>query len=477
MENLKEKTAKGLFWGVLNNGTTQILNVIIGILLGRLLTPADYGIVGVLSIFTAIASALQASGFTQGLINLKSPTSNDYNSVFWFNISASTVLYTLLFFCAPLIADFFHQPCLVDVSRLVFLCLPISALGIACNGYMLKNMMNREIAIVNILALISSGITGVVLALNGYSYWSLAWQQLIYIVVTNIVRFYYVSWRPTLHIDFGPVKRMFGFCVKLLITNIINTLNQYMLTFVFGRLFSISAVGNYSQASKWSIMASTTVSGTIGQVAQTVLVSVNDERDREKRVFRKMLRFTAFLSFPALFGLALISREFILLTIGEKWIDSISLLQILCIGAAFLPFYTLYQNLAISSGKSNIYMWCNICQIVLQLILILAFYRQGIKMVVYAYSAFTILWLLVWQFIASRLIGVRIIDSLKDIVPFMVIALTVMVATYYMTYQISNNLFLLLSRILIAAALYCLIMRLTGAKVMDECIRFVLRKN
>ena len=473
---MKEKTAKGLLWGAVNNGTMQVLNVVFGIVLGRLLSPEEYGIVGVLAIFTAIAGALQAGGFTQGLVNLKSPTDNDYNSVFWFNILVSLSLYAALFVSAPLIAAFFHQPCLVAVSRIMFLCLPISALGIACNGYMIKNMMNREIAITNFTALALSGIAGIVLAFNGFSYWSLVCQQLAYIIITNIVRFYYVSWRPRLHVDFGPVKGMFKFCVKLLITNIINTLNQHLLTFVFGRLFPISAVGNYSQASKWNLMASSTISGTIGQVAQPVLVSIQDEKDREIRVFRKLMRFTAFLSFPTMFGLSLVSEEFLLLTIGEQWAGSAVLLQVLCIGGAFLPFYVLYQNLTISNGKSNVYMWCNIGQILIQLTIIFAFYPQGILPVVWAYSIFNVLWLFVWQAIAHRLTGLRFVDVVRDMMPFLVISATVMGVTYLLTRDIRSYAALLASRVLIAALLYVAIMKLTRAKVMDECIKFVFHK-
>ena len=144
MDDLKEKTAKGLFWGAMSNGMTQVLNLVIGIFLARLLSPAEYGIVGVLTIFTAIAGAMQAGGFSSGLINIKNPTRNDYNSVFWLNISVSAILYVVLFFCAPLIAAFFKQPCLVMVSRVVFLSLPISAVTIVSNVYLIKNMMNRE---------------------------------------------------------------------------------------------------------------------------------------------------------------------------------------------------------------------------------------------------------------------------------------------------------------------------------------------
>lgn len=477
MENLKEKTARGLMWGAVNNGAMQVLYVVFGIVLGRLLTPAEYGIVGVLAIFTAIAGAIQASGFTQGLINLKSPTARDYNSVFWFNMLASVTLYAILFFCAPLIARFFHQPCLTEVSRVLFLCLPISAVSIACNSYLLKNMRNKEIAVINLSAILISGITGTIMAFNGFSYWSLVWQQLIYNIVTNIGRYIYARWRPSMKIDFGPVKEMFGFCSKLLITNILNTLNQHLLTFVFGRLFPIHTVGNYTQASKWSNMAHSTVSNTLWQVVQPVFMAVNDDRERELRVFRKLLRFTAFLSFPIMFGLALVSREFILVTIGERWLGCVMLMRIICIGGAFMPFYVLFQNLSISKGRSDLYMWCNICQIVAQLVIILLLSNQNIEIIVGASAAFTILWLLAWQNIGHRLIGLSLWELLKDLVPFLVVALAVMVATYFLTASISQPIVLLLARVAIAAVLYVGAMRLLHAKVMEECFRFILRKN
>ena len=176
MENLKEKTAKGLFWGAMSNGMTQVLNLVFGIFLPRLLTPAEYGIVGVLTIFTAIAGAMQSGGFGAGLINIKHPTKNDYNSVFWLNISVSVTLYIILFLCAPLIATFFKQPCLVLVSRVVFLSLPISAIALVSGTYLTKNMMNRELAVISVTALVIAGITSIILALLKFSYWSLVGQ-------------------------------------------------------------------------------------------------------------------------------------------------------------------------------------------------------------------------------------------------------------------------------------------------------------
>ena len=473
---LKEKTAKGLLWGALNSGSTQLLNLIFGIFLGRLITPAEYGIVGVLSIFTLIAGNLQSSGFTQALVNLKAPRNEDYTAVFWFNTLTSFVLYALLFLSAPLIARFFHQPCLVEVSRFVFLSFVISSFGIAHNAYMTKNMMNRELAIIGAIALLCSGGVATFLAFYGFSYWSLAWQQIIYIMVLNIGRYYYTPWRPSWHFTFEPVRKMFGVSVKILITNIINTLSNNILTLLFGRLYPIKAVGDYSQAYKWNTMASAFVANAVGQVAQPVLASVKEEQGRSVRVFRKMLRFTAFLSFPAMFGLAIISNEFILLTIGKRWIDAVPLLQMLCIGGAFVPFYTLYQNVAISNGRSDIYMFCNIAQIVLQLVIIGFFYHLGINTMVMVYTLFTIVWLFVWQWTARRIIGLRFREVIKDVMPTLCIALLVMATTYFVTLSLHHLLLLLICRILIAALLYAAIMKLLHVEMMDELILFIKKR-
>ncbi|MGM9733360.1 MAG: lipopolysaccharide biosynthesis protein [Prevotella sp.] len=487
MDNLKEKTAKGLLWGALNSSTMQVLNLVFGIFLARMLSPHDYGIVGVLAIFSLIAGNLQSSGFTQGLTNIKQPTANDYNSVFWFNVSVSIVCYVVLFFCAPLIAWFFHSDELIPLSRFVFLGFLISSFGITRNAIMFKKIMARERAMTGFISLLISGACGIVLAYNGMAYWSLAWQSVLFVLIQNICRYYYTChlWRPSLHVDFTPIKKMFPFSVKILVTTIINTINNNVLTFIFGNLFPMKTVGNFSQAMKWDTMAYTTISGTIEQVAQPILVEIADDKDRELRVFRKMMRFTAFLVFPCLFGLSLVAEEFILVTISAKWIDSVPLLQILCIGGAFMPFYTMYQHLVISAGRSDIYMWCNIGQIILQIAIIITFHSFGIVTMVIAYTAFTIAWLGVWHIFAKRLIGIRYRDLFKDIAPFMLASAGVMIVTHYLTILLSNSIapyiatpyILLPLRIVIAGILYYGVMKVARAKIMDECISYVKRKR
>ncbi len=471
-QNLKQKTAQGLFWGILSSGGMQLLNLIIGIFLARLLSPGEYGIVGMIAIFTLIAGNLQESGFGVALINIKDIKHEDYNSVFWFNIIVSLVLYTVLFFCAPLIASFFHQPCLIKLSRFVFIAFIFAALGISPNAKLVRALKMKEKAIISLSALLISGIVGVVMAFNGFSYWSLATQQVLYNVVICIGRYSFAHWRPTLHIDFGPVKRMFAFSYKVLITAILSTVSNNVLTVIFGRLFPAQAVGNYYQANKWNTMANSLVTGTVSQMVQPVLVQVNDDLERRRRVFGKMLRFTAFLSFPLMFGLALVAPQLIIAAIGQQWQDSVPLLQILCLSGAFIPLYAVYQNLFLSLGKSDIYMWLNVAQIVLVVTAVLACHSLGITAMVIAFACINIFWLLAWQFFASKLIGYSYLQMLRDLLPFMFISLAVMMVTWFITMPITNIYLLMCARVVVAVLFYVLAMRLSGAKIYAESVGY-----
>ncbi len=472
-QTLKEKTAQGLFWGLFSSGGTQLLNLIIGIFLARLLSPGEYGIVGMIAIFTLIAGNLQDSGFGVALINVKDIKHNDYNSVFWFNIGVSALLYMVLFLLAPVIAAFYHQPCLTTLSRFVFLSFIFSALGIVPNAVLSRELRVKEKAIISVVALAVSGAVGVTMAWRGFSYWSLAVQQVLYNVITCAGRYFCARWVPTFSFDFSPVKRMFTFSYKVLITNVLNTINNNVLTVIFGRLFPAKDVGNYYQANKWNMMANQLVSNTIVQVAQPVLTRVNEECERQRRVFGKMLRFTAFMSFPVMFGLAFVAPQFIILAIGHQWEQSIPLLQILCMGGAFLPLYTVYQNLFLSQGKSDTYMWLCIGQIFIGIVTVLACRPLGFTAMVIAFAVINIVWLFAWQVFASKLIGYSLLSMLRDLLPFMLIALVVMGFTWLVTQHIHNLVFLLVSRVLIAAALYAMVMKLLKAKIFEECVDFI----
>lgn len=475
-QSLKEKTAKGLFWGGLSNGVQQLLNLFFGIFLSRILTPDDYGMVGMLSIFSLIAGSLQESGFIAALANKREISHKDYNAVFWFSTGLSACLYLILFFCAPLIAKFYNTPQLTALARYSFLGFFIASLGIAHSAYLFRNLMVKQKAIAVTIGLIASGTIGVTMAFLGFAYWGIATQSIVYVGTVNICYWRFSPWRPTLSFDFRPLKGMLSFSSKLLATNIFNHINNNILTVILGKFYSGQEVGYFTQANKWNSMGYSVVSGTVNSVAQPVLSTLSDDRERQQRAFRKMLRFTAFISFPAMLGLSLIAPELIILSITDKWLPSASILQLLCIGGAFIPVTNLYSNLIISKGKSNIYMWNTICLGIIQLVTMLLLYPYGIRTMISIYVAINICWLLVWHYFVWREIRLSLFMALKDVLPFAVIAAGVMAAAYYITIGITNLYLLIISKILIAALLYTAIMWLSRSVTFRESLHYIIKK-
>ena len=476
-QSLKDKTAKGLFWGGLSNGIQQLLNLFFGIFLARLLTPADYGMVGMLTIFSLIATTLQESGFTAALANKKDIKHEDYNAVFWFSISTSLCIYTLLFFCAPLIARFFNQPELTSLARYSFISFVISSTGVAQNAYMFRNLMVKQKAQSVIIGLLVSGTIGVTLAYHGYSYWGIATQSLAYVTTVMICYWFFSPWRPTFHFNLKPLRGMISFSSKMLATNIFSHLNNNIFSIILGKFYSEKEVGFFNQANKWNYMGHSLVSGMINGVAQPVLAQVADDKERQLRVFRKMMRFTAFVSFPAMFGLSFIAPELITIAITDKWMESAQILQLLCISGAFIPITSLCSNLIISKGKSNIYMWNTIALGLLQLLVMCTIYPHGIQTMIITYISINIAWLLVWHYFAWCEIRYRFIHLMMDIIPFLLIAGGVMVVTYFLTLKISNIHLLFISKIIIATLLYILIMWMSGAKTFKESIQYLNNKH
>lgn len=476
-ESLKEKTAKGLLWGGISNGVQQLLNLFFGVFLARLLTPDDYGMVGMLTIFSLIAGTIQESGFIPALINKKDIKHEDYNAVFWFSILTSLCLYTLLFFCAPLIARFFNQPELTSLARYSFLGFFISSTGVAHSAYFYKNLMVKQRAILNITALILSGTIGITMAYNGFSYWGIATQNIAYISTVMIGYWFYSPWRPTFQLDFTPLRKMIAFSSKMLATNIFNHLNNNIFSIILGKFYSEREVGYYNQANKWNYMGHSLISGMIHGVAQPVLTQVTNDKERQLRVFRKMMRFTAFISFPAMFGLSLIAPELITIAITDKWMGSAQILRLLCISGAFIPITGLCSNLVVSKGKSNIYMWNAIALGLLQLLVMCTIYPYGIQTMIITYISINIAWLLVWHYFVWCEIRYRFVHLMMDIIPFLLIAGGVMVVTYFLTLKINNIHLLFISKIIIAALLYILIMWMSGAKTFKESIQYLNNKH
>ena len=486
MESLKEKTAKGLFWGGMNNGIQQLLGFVFGILLARKLDPSDYGLIAMITIFSLIATALQNSGFSTALVNQKEQKASDYNAVFWFNILMGGTIYLILFFSAPLIADYYHEPRLVALCRYAFIGLLFSCSGVAQAAYLFKNLRAKQLAKASIIATLVSSTIAVVMAWMGCSYWSLATQTNLFILISTLLRWHYSDWRPSLHVDFSFIRKSFPFSVKILISDVLTHVNNNVMNILLGRYYSAHDTGNYTQAYQWNNKCTSLVQGMVKQVDQAVLVSVRDDRERQLAVLRKLVRFAAFISFPLLLGFGIIAKEFIVLAIGEKWLVSAEYLQWLCVCGAIAPISVLLADLVISKGKSGTFMGCTLALGLLEILAMLLLYPYGISMMVKAYVAINLIWLFVWFFFVRRLTAYTLLMFLKDIVPFAFAAVAVMQFTRYFTAYVADSLLfignyatlwlLLVSRVVLAALLYFLVMKAAHAKILDETLHFFTNK-
>ena len=559
-ETLKEKTAKGLFWGGLSSTVQQLLGIVFGIILARRLNQSDFGMIAMITIFQLIGNDLQNSGFKVALANLRQPTDRDYNSVFWFNILMGGSLYVLLFFLAPFIANFYHIPSLTPLARYAFLSIVFASFGTAQSAWLFKNLHAKQQAKAGMMAVLISSSVAVVMAYMGFAYWALATQTNLYILLCTLLYWHYSPWRPTIRssksnvqnpsddsialstplnpsqplstepqalsqphrrclstfIDvLRPALRMFRFSVKLLISQVLTDINNNVLNILLGRFYGRHDTGNYNQAFQWSTKGSNIIQSMVQQVAQPVLVSIDNEHERQLHVLRKMMRFAAFLSFPLLFGLSLVSHEFIVTLLGEKWAQSAHYLRLLAIASAFLPLSTLLANVVITKGRSNIFMYVNLALAICQTTTMLAIYHFKVSCfeflgpfstllntstsqltlnsqlstlnsqlltMVLAFVALTILWFFVWAYFAQKLAGYRFTMLLRDVLPFLLTAAAVMLTTGFTTSLIpalgeGSGVGLLLTRILLAALLYYALMRLFRVQILNECLQFFNRRK
>lgn len=476
-ETLKEKTAKGLFWGGLNSLTQQVIGVAFAIILGRLLDNTDFGMMAMIGVFSLIATTLQNSGFPTALANMKEPRDEDYNSVFWFNIIVGFSAYTVLFFCAPLIADYYNEPRLIPLCRYAFLSILIASFGTAQNAFLFKNLRAKQQAKAAMVAVLISSTTGVACAFAGLAYWSLATQGLVYVSINTLMAWHYSPWRPSLkNITFEPAKRMFRFSFKILLSNITTIINNNILNFLLGHYFTARDTGNYNQAYQWNSKCFSLVQSMVNQVAQPVLVDLQNEGERQLNAFRKMMRFAAFLSFPLLLGFGLVAKEFIVLTVGPKWIVSVGYVQILCFAGATMPLSTLLSNMVISKGKSNLYLYCILGLGIIQIASMLLLWPYGIKNMVIAYTLINIMWVFVWLFFVKRLTSYGLWFFIKDTTPFALAAFAVMTATHFATASIHTLWLLLICRIAMAMLLYYAVMRMARVQILAECQQFIIKK-
>ena len=470
---LKEKAATGLLWGGISNFVQQLVGMAFGIFIARILLPDDFGLIAMLAIFTAMGTTIMDSGFTTALINKKEINHNDYNAVFWFGLFIGIAIYIILFFAAPLIARYYNQPVLIDLSRILFLIFIFSGAGIAQNAFLLKKIMAKQRGIIDIGAVLFSGIIGLILALNGFAFWGLALQQVSFVIVTVLLRWLFCPWRPTFRIDFSPLKTMFRFGFNLLVVNIFVQFVQNLISTILGKSYGKEITGYYAQGQKWGIIGGYVIVATINNIAQPVLVEAQSDIQRQLKIFRKMIRFGAFISIPTLLGFAFVSREFILITIGEKWLNSVIYMQLFCLWGIVSYINSLYYTLLLSHGKSTIYMRMMIAVFSIQIIALIICSSYSILLMISVYVGIYLLSVIGWQYFANKLIGIRLKDVIKDVSPYIIASIISMAIAWAISKSV-DNLYLKFSvKVLVTVCVYSAILWYSNSVIFKESIGYL----
>ncbi|MEN9917920.1 MAG: hypothetical protein RL662_356 [Bacteroidota bacterium] len=475
-KSLKEKTASAVFWNFMDKGGQQILQFAFLFILARILSPNESGLIALLSIFVAIANILQESGFSSALIRKNKPDQSDYTSVFYFNIAISIGIYSILFFTSPFIAQFYEQPILTNLSRFLFLSFIFNALGIIQNVHLVRKMDFKTNAKITLVSVVFSGCIAVVMANHNFGVWSLATQQVVQTGVRAILLWVVVKWTPIKSFNINKITALYHYSFKLLLNSLFNQIAGNVASLVIGKKFAINDVGNYSQAYKLGNIPQSVIASTMSGVAFPLLNNLQEDTNRKKRVFRKLVRIISFLSFPLAALTITAADSIVLVMLQSKWIGVIPMLRYLAIGSSVLPLLYLITSLLQSLGKSGLLLSMEFTRNVVTIISILILSRYGINQLILGVSIIAILTFLGEYHIAGKHIGYTLKQVLKDVLPYTLIASISFFPLLLFSYFVANHFVLLMLKSLIGTTIYLAILKILGSKVMDDCIRILKRE-
>lgn len=456
-KSLKGKAVSGFIWSILDKAGQQGLAFVVGIILARLLSVEDYGLIGVLAIFTAIANILQESGFSAALIQAKEVSQKDYASVFYFNILVSAVIYVLYFFSSPWIAAFYDKEILTNLSRFIFLAFLFNAWGIVQNVQLVKSMNFKQITKINFFSGVFSLTVALFLGFAGYGVWALAAQLVALNFMKTFLLWCFGDWRPMLFFGFQHIRKYLRFSVKLLLATLSATIVGNVLPIVLGRFYSVFKVGFYNQANRYYNFTYEAVTSPLNAVSFPMLAEANHDGRDLKKIFRKTVRFTAFLNFPVMFGIIAISRSFIVGLLGVKWEPSVELLILFCIYGIFAPFPALFINLLKTLKLSNKILYMEIAREILVVVSIAICFRWDIYYLLLGVTLANFIYYVCYTLIAGKSIGYTLWEHFKDIGPYLGISLSMLFIISVLYLFIFNLIALLFLQILAGALFYCFV--------------------
>ncbi len=469
-KEFQRKTRSAFVWNMIDRIGSQLISATIGIALARMLGAAEYGLTGALAIFIALSQSITDSGFSAALVRKQKISEADYNTVFYYNLFISILLYIIGYLGAPTIAQFFNEPVLIPISRVLFIVFIFNALCLIQNAKMVKEIDFRKVATINVCAIVISGVIALIMATNGYGVWALVAQITIQAFIKMVMQWVWGGWRPRAIFSWQSFKELFAFSSNILLANILNVLFLNIYSAIIGRLYSSRDLGYYSQANKWSDMGVTTLYGIIQNSTYTLFSAIQDDRERLLRSYRKTMKLTAFITFPALLALALTARPFILILLGDKWETSIPMFSLLLIAGIFTVLTTLNGNYIRIEGTSSLILRLEIFKVILFIIVLALTWHLPILQLLWGLVATRAIVYLVSIVFIGRRIGYSWHQQILDIMPSCATALLMVCFAYPVQLFIDNIYLLFVVQIGICIAFYLTINRYIQNDILNELI-------
>jgi len=427
---LKQKTVNGLLWSFIENFSKQGITFIVGIILARLLTPEEFGLIGMITIFIAISTSVINSGFSQALIRKKDCTDTDYSTVFYFNLLVGVVLFAILFFAAPLIAGFFNEPQLTKLVKVLASVLVIDAFTIIQRTKLTKRIDFKLQTKISVIADIVSGVAGIAMAYTGFGVWSLVARQIIQRALNALLLWVWNRWIPLLVFSKESFKELFSFGSRLLVSGLIDTAYRNIYLLVIGKFFSAAELGYFTRSEQFQKLPSQNINAVIQRVTYPVLSSMQDDKSRLKNNYQKLIRSTMLITFVLMLGMAAVAEPMIITLIGEKWRPSIIYLQMLSFVGMMYPLHALNLNMLKVSGRSDIFLKLEIIKKILAVPTIVIGVIWGIKIMIAGMMVNTLIAYYLNSYWSGRFIGYSFKQQVTDILPSFSLALTMAVAVY-----------------------------------------------
>ncbi len=416
-ESLKKKTVRGTFWSAVDNVANQGVTFLVGLVLARLLTPHEYGLIGYIMILVAVFNSIVDSGFSNALIRKKDAEETDYSTAFIFNLAVSLVLMAAMVLVAGPFSLFFKEPQLVPLVRVMSVIVVINALALIQRTRLVKSVDFKTQTKASLISSVSSGAVGLAMAFGGLGVWSLVGQQISRQFINTVCLWILNRWKPTWKFSWSSFRELFGFGWKLLVSGLIDTVWKEIYQLVIGKFYSTSTLGQYTRGKQFSDIFSSNMTSIVQRVSYPVLSSIQDERERMKEGYRKIIRTTMLASFVLLFGLSAVAESLLTVLIGPQWLEAAHYLQIICFAASLYPLHAINLNMLQVQGRSDLFLKLEIVKKIIAVGPLLLGIFIGIDWMLWGSLATSIIAYFLNARYSGTLIGYPIRAQIKDILP------------------------------------------------------------